>query len=248
VAATAGLRTAESNGKALAQACVGVLKPRLGNQWNSQWQPVGFTNGSLAVPDHPLALLQQIAAYFVANPAQEVANLTPAISATAAACTAAADAISTAASLSNQSITDSGNAKKNLETGIADARTRLVGLRDELSQLLSDDDERWYAFGFDKPSDPNTPAVPEGLVLTPGAAGSHMMFIDWGDARRGASYRVLVKSTATPPVTLLDKIVTESECNLTEVASGTAISVTITARNTDGGESAPSDPATGTVP
>jgi hypothetical protein len=36
------------------------------------------------------------------------------------------------------------------EAGIASARSRLTGLRDELSQLLDDDDERWYVFGFSK--------------------------------------------------------------------------------------------------
>ena len=247
VTATAGVRTAESNGKTLVQACVSVLGVRLGKQWNSQWQQVGFTNNSLAAPDHPLALLQQIRTYFSTNPTHEAPGF-PLLPVTAAACEAAAQAISDAVTARNQSIADAGNAKKNLEAGIADGRTTLGGLRDELTQLLDNDDERWYAFGFDKPSDPNTPAVPEGLVLIPGASGSHMMFIDWGDSRRGDSYRVLVKNTANPPVTLVDEIVKESEFNLNTVASGTAIKVTITARNKNGGESAESDPASGTVP
>ena len=55
---------------------------------------------------------------------------------------------------------------------------RLTGWRNELGQLLEDDDERWYAFGFSKPSDPDTPEVPENLVIVPGPAGSHMVFID----------------------------------------------------------------------
>jgi hypothetical protein len=228
----------------LAQACIGVLKPRLGNQWSNQWQTAGFTNGSLAVPDHPLALLQQIAAYFAANPPHEVKTL----NATASACLGAAEAISTAASASNQSNTDAGNAKKALESGIGDARVRLGGLRDELTQLIGADDERWYAFGFDKPSDPETPAVPENIIVTAGAPGSKLVFIDWDDARRATSYRVTVTNTFTPPVVLEEKIVTESEATLTDLASGAQIKITITSRNSKGGESGPSDPVSGTVP
>ncbi|HEX8078312.1 MAG TPA: hypothetical protein VF511_10900 [Chthoniobacterales bacterium] len=188
-AGTGGFSAAKRNGRTIARTCIGVLKPRLGDQWNNQWQTAGFTDGSLAIPENPLALLQQISSYFAANPTHEVASL----NATAAACTTAANAISTAASTSNQSNTDAGIAKSNLEVGLANARSRLSGLRHELGQLLEDDDDRWYAFGFSKPSDPDTPEVPENLVLTPGPAGSHMMFIDWDNALRATSYRVLIK-------------------------------------------------------
>ncbi len=167
------------------RACVGVLKPRLGNQWNSQWQNAGFTHHSLAIPDNPLTLLQQLSAYFTANPSQEVANLTPTISATAAACSAAALAITQASGISNQSNTDAGTAKKNLAAAIETARSRLTGLREELDQLIGDDDDRWYAFGFSKPGDPDTPAVPEHLVVTGGSPG--MVFVDWDDAPRADS-------------------------------------------------------------
>ncbi len=60
VSGTAAFRSAKSNGRALARACMGVLKPTLGDRWNNAWQAAGFTNHSLAVPDNPLALLQQI--------------------------------------------------------------------------------------------------------------------------------------------------------------------------------------------
>ena len=45
-AMTAALRTAESNGRALAMTCIGALKPVLGQQWNSAWNAAGFTGGS----------------------------------------------------------------------------------------------------------------------------------------------------------------------------------------------------------
>ena len=246
-AATAGARSARSNGRLLAQTCVGVLKARLGNSWNSSWQTAGFTNGSLAIPDNPMTLLQQIGAYFTANPTHEVPNITPTVSATAAACTAAANAISAAESAANQSVTNAAAAKTALASALGAAIARLIGLRDELSQLIPDDDDRWYAFGFDKPSDPDTPEVPVNIVITPGAPGSKMLFVDWPDARRGDSYRVVVRNTATGGA-LAEQIVTESDATFSDLTSGMSVSVTVTARNTKGGESAESVPATTAVP
>jgi hypothetical protein len=123
-------------------------------------------------------------------------------------------------------------------------------LRDELTQLIDPDDERWYAFGFDKPSDPDTPAVPEHVVITVGAPGSKMVFVDWDDARSATSYRVTATDKAhDPPVVLDEKMVTESEAALTTIPLGTQFNVTIASRNSKGGESASSDPpASGTVP
>ena len=246
-AASSAFNVAKQNGRALARACIGVLRPRLGEQWNAQWSAAGFTTNSLAVSDNPMVMLQQLSNYFSAHPTHEVASL----NATAAATNAAAEAISTAASASNQSNTDAGIAKKDLETAITEARLRLSGLRDELSQLLDGDDELWYAFGFSKPSDPDTPEVPENAVLTPGPAGSRKLYGDWDDARRGRRYRATLVSTANPPVEIAEKIVQESEASFDEadgLTSGLQVKLIVRARNRAGGESGPSDPANGTVP
>ena len=243
-AGTGGFSTAKTKGRTTARTCVNVLKPRLGDQWNNSWQTVGFTDGSLAIPENPLTILQQISAYFAANPSHEVGNL----KATATQCTSDAEAISTAATASNQSNTDAGTAKSNLEVGISNARSRLSGLRNELGQLLEDDDERWYAFGFSKPSDPETPEVPENLVITPGPAGSHMVFIDWDNALRATSYRVLIKRNVVNTPELKNIIVTESEVTVSDLDSATPITVTVSARNSKGGASSPTEPVNATVP
>jgi hypothetical protein len=174
-AKTAALRTACSNGRTLAMTCISTLKPVLGNSWNSAWNAAGFSGGSIAVAANPMVKLQQLRAYYIANPTREVANVNG-IACTAAACETAAQAISTAQSDSNQSNTDAGTAQSNFEDGMVAARRRMSGLRDELTQLLADDDERWYAFGFDKPGDPSTPEVPENLTATPGTAGSGILY------------------------------------------------------------------------
>jgi hypothetical protein len=243
-AGTNAFNLAKESGRAIARACVGVLKPRLGDQWNAQWSAAGFTTNSLAITDNPMVMLQQLRTYFSAHPTQEVPNLTPTIAATSAACHAASEAISTAASASNESNVNAGNAKSALEDGIASARGRLTGLRDELSQLLEDDDERWYAFGFSKPSDPETPEVPENVIVTPGAA--HMLVIDWDDARRATSYRVIVTSNPGNQELKNEIVHEESDVTFTDLSPG-PIKISVTSRNSKGGESAPSAPVNATV-
>jgi hypothetical protein len=245
-AAGAALRTAISNGRALAMACVGTLKPRLGNSWTTAWQAAGFQSGSLETPKNPQARLQELRAYYANNPTHEVPNLSPTISCTAAACQAAADAIGDADTASNTSNTDAGKAKAALEAGMDAARAHLGGLREELTRLLGDDDERWYLFGFERPSDPETPEVPANLVATPGGPGSHTVFVDWDNARRAETYRVLARAAATG-APLLERIVEESEAML-GLPAGATVKITVTARNDAGGESAESEPITVAVP
>jgi hypothetical protein len=109
------------------------------------------------------------------------------------------------------------------------------------TRLIDDDDERWYAFAFSKPSDPETPEVPENVVVTPGAPGSHRLFIDWNDALRATSFRVIVNNTPNPPVELKNTIVTESEVTFGDLPPG-PVKITIASRNSKGGESGPSAP------
>lgn len=245
-AKTAALRTVASNGRTLAMTCIGTLKPALGTTWNSQWNAAGFTGGSLAVPANPMVQLQQLRAYYIANPAKEVPNVNN-IACTAVNCEALAQAISTAQSNSNQSNTDMGTAQDNLERGIATARRRMTGLREELTQLLSKDDERWYAFGFDRPSDPTTPEVPENLTVTPGAPGSHSLYVNFDNARRATSYRIRVTNNAGG-AQLANVITPDSEQTLTGLPAGATVSITVTARNDEGGESQPTAPVTAVVP
>jgi hypothetical protein len=244
---TAALRTAQSNGRFLARTCIRSLMPVLGEDWNAAWDEAGFTGGSLAVPTNPLTLLQQLRSYYAANPTRETANVNG-IACTAAACEAAAQTISTAQTNSNQSNTDAGTAHNNYLAGLKAARTRLSNLRDELSQLMGDDDERWYAFGFDKPSDSASPETPENLVLTAGAPGSHTLLADWDDARRATNYRLRAK-VKTTGATVFNELVTDSHGIITLPAqpAGTQLEVTVTGHNAIG-ESAPTAPVTSVLP
>lgn len=236
VTTSGALRSAKSNARTLAKACVNTLKPRLGDQWNNAWQAAGFTDGSLAIPDNPLTLLQQFRAYFEINPTHERSDIAPGLHATAAACEGAADAIAAASTASNEANSNAGIAKANYEAGIKAARNRLSGLRDELTQLLDPDDARWYAFGCERPDDPETPETAENLVLTGVNQGD--LFADWSDARRADRYRARVFN-ATTGAKLDEKIVSDSDANFTGLPVSIPLRVEVTSINTDGGESGP---------
>lgn len=244
-AMTAALRSVCSNARLFVRTCIRSLFPVLGEHWNYQWKAAGFTNG-LAVPENPLALLRQLSAYYTANPARETTVQDVACS--AVACDATAKAIEDAQTASNQSNTDSGVAHANLLNGIVTGRNRLSSLRDELSHLISDDDDRWYAFGFEKPGDPNSPAVPANLTAVPGTPGSKIIIADWDDARRADSYRLraVLKTGATE---VANEITQDSQSTLTlsALASGTVVVLTVTARNATG-ETGPSNAVEIAVP
>jgi hypothetical protein len=244
-AKTAAVRSACSNGRTLATTCINSLKPVLGKQWTAVWNAAGFTGGSLAVPTNPMVMLQQLRAYYIANPAREVPDING-IACTAVGCEAAAQSISTTQSESNQSNTEAGTAQANVEEGLAQARRRMTGLRQELSQILGDEEERWYAFGFDRPADPNTPAIPENLTITPGAPGSRILFAHCDNARRAESYRFRVTNAATG-VQLAERLSNEPEAMLGGLASGASVNITVSAHN-EAGESQPSAPVSATVP
>ena len=235
VTTSGALRSAKSNGRTLAKACVNTLKPRLGDAWNNKWQTAGFTSGSLAIPENPLTLLQQMRAYFSINTTHERPNIADGLHATAAACEAAADAIAEASAASNESNTGAGTAKAALEEGIKAARARLSGLREELTQLLEGDDARWYSFGFERPDDPETPEIAENLTGVGSAGGT--LYADWDNARRAESYRCSVFNHATN-AKLQEKLVEDSDATFAGLPTGIPLRVEVTALN-QAGESQP---------
>src|ERR1019366_4661129 len=232
-AKTAAFRTVCSNARLFVRTCIRSLFPMLGESWNAQWNAAGFTGGSLAVPTNPLTLLQQMRAYYIANPTRE--STVQGVACTAVACEATAQAISDAESASNQSNTDSGTAYKNYQNGLAAGRARLSGLRAELDQLITDDDDRWYAFGFDKPSDPGTPEMPANLTVVAGAPGSKTEIADWDDARRADSYRLRAVTKADGKE-VANEIAQGSPLSITlaQVAGGAVVVLTVSTRNATG--------------
>jgi hypothetical protein len=252
-AASALKRSADSNVKAYLAGTVDWLKNHLGPVWTGAWEEVGLTGGSLALPTTPelrLAMLPTVKAYFTHHPAHQLVPPPPpapgqpefSAAKSQALFTAGSDARSAAA----EANAEAGQAKAARDAAQHRLYERMVGLRQELGQLLGDDDPRWYAFGFNRPDDPETPQVPEGLVVTPGAAGTHTLLVDWGDARRATGYKVYVQGPGDP-LPVLKVTVEDSDATVGGLTAGQVVTITVRARNA-AGESQPSAPVTVTVP
>jgi len=248
-AAIATLRTADSNGKAFIALFVRTGKTTIGSDWNATWEQAGFTAGSLAIPETPdvrFTLIDTLRNFLGTNAQYEVTNQShPELSVTNAIANTHFNAISDARSAANLASTLNGAALATRDAAKAALRHRLTGLREELGQLLADDDPRWYSFGFNRPADPETPGVPDGLVVTQGVAGSGTLIVDWNDSRRSTGYKVFALATgATDPVEF--GLFEDSQAVITFPA-GTAVQITILAHNNHG-YSAESTPVNATAP
>ena len=121
---------------------------------------------------------------FTANPARENAPLVITAAWTGILFTALSDARSAA----HEGNTAAVNMKTARDGAVRVLRKRMHALIGELEGLLEDDDARWYAFGLNPPGAPETPEIPEGLVLAGNGAGA--VAADWSDAPRADHYRV----------------------------------------------------------
>src|SRR5439155_17065664 len=119
------------------------------------------------VPERQM-LLAALHDYLAANAAHQNAPL----NITAARADEVFTALKNARSHVNHGNNDLGQAKATIEAAEETLRTRMQGLIGELTQLLDDDDPLWYAFGLNRPADPEAPGIPDNLVLTPGMAGT----------------------------------------------------------------------------
>jgi hypothetical protein len=222
VAAQAALKS----GRQFCQASIALLRPVLGHRWNGAWNAAGFTAGNLRVPSLPLALLVQVRAYFEANPAKESGEYT------AANAQAQVVAIQNALQARNTAKGARWSVKAARDAAFKQLRKRLSGLRAELAQLLSPEDDRWYAFGFRRPADGKIPVRVSTLTLVPGAAGR--VLATWPAASYAENYRVewsVLNVSGDPTVAGLTSA---TQFALTGLPSGATVVVGVIARNNSG--------------
>ncbi len=234
-ALTTAQTVADSNAKAFIATSRGVLANYLGSQWSEAWVATGFVNGSLAMPatvEERQALLFAQENYFSAQAAQEAPPLVTAVRALSLG-----NALAGARGAVNGLQVSIAAAKVARDAAVATLRKKMRGLIDELGSLIADDDARWYAFGLNRPADPQTPGIPDGLLVTPGTAG--VLYIDWADSRRAEHYRVWKKVVGVDTEFTAVESVSDSDATLTGLPSGATVEIQITAVN-DAGESVPS--------
>jgi hypothetical protein len=224
-------------------AAKGVLANSLGRQWSPAWLPTGFTGNSLRIPTHVAerqALLESLQKYFAENPDKEVETL----NVTASQAGALLDALKNvraAVAAGNSAVTAAGKQLKQKERELRWRYSALIG---ELQLLLDGDDPTWYAFGLKRPSDPETPAIPDNVSVTAGLPGT--IVVSWAAAQRADRYRIYKKEDGDgefqPAQTTVDQ-----EALITGLKGGSPVEIRVSAIN-NAGESLPSIPAQIVVP
>ena len=223
-------------GRDFCRAGTGVLKPILGQRWNGAWMTAGFTAGSLAVPHVPLSMLLQFRSYLETNPAREVVSL----GFTAAQAQAKVTAIQAAVLARETAKGARWSVKAARDEALLALRKRLVGLRLELTQLLSKEDDRWYAFGFRRPADGSQPSPVTELTLLP--LGSGTVLATWAASTNATNYRVTWKPIASSDPATEVGLFAETQAVLSGLPAGVPITVGVSARN-GSGETAPTEAA-----
>ncbi len=237
---------ADSNGKAFIGSARRVLVANLGESWNQSWTATGFPDLSTAVPatqSKRQALLLSLKNFFILNPDMEVS--TTKITVTAVLSGTLFTALSTARVAAADGNADA--AKKRILRDAAEEtlRERMMGLINELGQLLDATDPLWLAFGLNEPGATNLPDSVDGLVLVAGPAGT--VLIHWSNPSRATRFRVYKQIDGVDPIPVNITTVTECDATLTGQPSGKLLKIYVVAAN-DAGQAAPSDTVQIVVP
>lgn len=131
--------------------CKHVLKDQFGANWNLGWSQAGFSAGSHRVPtriDEREALVERLATYLASHPELEVEKF----GVTARAAFDLHERFTKIRADLKNSQAEERRLSENRKTKVEGLRKRLRGLASELGQLLSDEDERWMAFGMTPPA------------------------------------------------------------------------------------------------
>ena len=126
------------------------------DSWTPQWGEAGFSDGSTAVPKTiggRQELLAFAGTFLAAN--TQYADAPLQIEGTQA--DYLYGLLSETRNAVNTGIAAVETKKDERDAALAALTKRMRGLLDELAQLLSPTDERWYVFGFNAPGDPATP-------------------------------------------------------------------------------------------
>ncbi len=127
-----------------------VLKPHLGQSWNTRWAEAGFVNNSLRNPVRVAEqeeMLKILAAFFTEHTGWESAGH----GVTAARALELYDTLKTADKAAQLLDVNIGEFKQERDAAVKQLKSRMRGLIAELKQLLTPLDSRWAAFGLNAP-------------------------------------------------------------------------------------------------
>jgi hypothetical protein len=229
IAAQTIRRNATQAGRDYNARALDHLKGYLGRRWNPDWTGAGFTGGSLALPYDPKPLLLKFRAYFALNTTHEL----PATNVTAAQANTLMLAIEAALLAENAATQARDLATQARDESFKRLRDRIVGLRNELEQLMEDDDMRWRAFGFARPIDRHIPKTVTGLTLRAGGQAGEII-VEWPASVGAENYRVLrqVQTVDGEPIEV--GLFTDRMVIIGGLPSGKTVIVSVSARNPAG--------------
>jgi len=209
-----------------------VLRRTLGNQYSAAWVGTGFNN-SLRIPRSVAGLediTHSLQTYLGDHPALEVAglNITAAVAEqTAGELTDAKTAVVLQKAAVGTALTNRKQKEKAL-------RRRLRGTAEELNRLIGPVDDRWTAFGFNKPGLKQTPPVPTKLSAVLVGSG---LSLKWEKAPRAEYYRIWLKVNGVDQELLPVGSPADPNFTIESVPVQSVVEVAVSAVN-NGGESA----------
>jgi hypothetical protein len=228
VAASDAAKVANKAGMEFCRQAIALLKPHLGNVYNSAWETAGFMGRYLAAPRRPVPMLVQLRQYFERHPAHANASL----QLTAAAATAHLNAIAAADLARSAAEGRRLEIKAERDRAVAKLYKRLSHLREELSLLLTKDDARWRDFGFHRPDDRRIPASVEEVAVTPIAPG--VAIVEWNPPTLATNCRVSWRTNESGAEWNEVGLFTDPSCTITNLPTDTPIIIGISARNPSG--------------
>ena len=222
------LREKRSDGDVFLRDVRNHLTGPLGATWSPVWAPLGFINGSLALPDTDAGrcqMLDKINTYFTNHPGHENATEDYTAARAAALCIPMTNAVGNVEDSKFQARTQ----RDARDTAIKLLDKKTAALRNELETVLEPTDPRWLKF-FDRiPGDLRVPEPVAELTATPRPGG--VIDLDWPDATRATHYRVLKQIVGTDAELVLADTVEDSQAHLTGVPPGAIVKLQIVPLN-----------------
>ncbi|MBA4147501.1 MAG: fibronectin type III domain-containing protein [Verrucomicrobia bacterium] len=225
-------RTAKAIGRDYMFVARDVLKPHLGKQYSSAWDETGFVH-SLSVPrneDKLSAGLLSLEAYLTAHPEYENTPL----QATAARAATVYNELVEARNAVNRQKTTWQLAMTARDLRAAQVRKQLRALIKELSVRLSPLDERWAAFGFNKPGAKVRPDAPTNVAVV--SVAENAVAVQWDKSPGAEYYRVSIKVVGVDEEPKVVGTPADTDFMFEELPANADVEVTISAVN-KGGES-----------
>jgi hypothetical protein len=234
-AANAALMSADNAAKVFISRAKKRLSIFLGESYSTEWGAAGWPNHSLMLPstqDERFSLVNSLKLYLTSNPTQESVDM----GVTAILAATCYGQVSSARTVLDMKVTESGQAKAARDAAEANLRNRLRGLITELETILAPEDPLWHAFGLSRPVDEETPEAPTFTTALASVAGT--VLVDWDDALRAERYRVWIQVADVDTDFRAIETVYDSDATLSGLTRGVTVKIRVTSVN-EAGESLP---------